>query len=242
MMQTNGRSPAILVESLSFSYLERFHALRDLNLRVQHGERVALIGPNGAGKSTLLLNLNGTLRGQGHIAINGVALSRSTVGQIRALVGLVFQSPDDQLFSPTVYDDVAYGPLYMGLPKEEIDRRVRDALEAVRMTGYEERMPHQLSMGQRKRVSIATVLSMDPAILALDEPTAALDPRARRTLIRLLLSLPQTLLIATHDLSFVREVASRTIVLDEGRIVADGETEGLLSDTALLDAHGLEIY
>lgn len=154
-------------------------------------------------------------------------------------MGLVFENPDDQLFSPTVFDDVAFGPLYMGLPKEEVIERARQALEQVGMAGFQERLPHHLSMGQKKRIAIATVLSMNPAILALDEPTATLDPRARRELIHLLRELPQTMIVSTHDIPMVRVLFPRTVVMDDGLIVADGETNTILSDVGLLDAHGL---
>jgi energy-coupling factor transporter ATP-binding protein EcfA2 len=157
-------------------------------------------------------------------------------------VGLVFEHPDDQLFSPTVLDDVAYGPLYMGLPKDEVLHRARWALEQVGMAGFEERMPHRLSLGQKKRVAIATVLSMRTPILALDEPTSSLAPSARRELIHLLRELPQTMIVSTHDIPMVRELFPRTVVMDEGRVVADGDTQIILSDVALLEAHGLEVF
>jgi cobalt/nickel transport system ATP-binding protein len=228
------------VSHLSFSYPDGLPALQDVSLRIAPGEKVALVGPNGAGKSTLLLHLNGILKGQGEIMVCGMALSEATLGRIRAAVGLVFQDPDDQLFSPTVLEDVAYGPLYLGLPEDEVRRRVSAALQAVGMAGKEGRVSHHLSNGEKKRVAIATVLAMEPEILVLDEPTAGLDPRARRGLIRLLAELPQTMLVSTHDLRMVAELFPRTAVLDQGRMVADGSTEQLLSDAAFLAAHGLE--
>jgi cobalt/nickel transport system ATP-binding protein len=155
-------------------------------------------------------------------------------------VGIVFQDPDDQLFSPTVFDDVAFGPLHMGIPEAEIHARVERALASVGMAGFERRLPHHLSLGQRKRVAIATVLSMDPSVLVLDEPSAGLDPRGRRELIRLLLTLPQTMLVSTHDMRLVAEVFPRVVVMDDGRVVADGPTDEVLADDALLEAHGLE--
>jgi energy-coupling factor transporter ATP-binding protein EcfA2 len=155
-------------------------------------------------------------------------------------VGLVFQNPDDQLFSPTVFEDVAFGPLHMGLPMEEVEARVKSALEAVRMSGFRDRLSHHLSVGEKKRIAIATVLSMDPQILILDEPSAGLDPRARRTLINLLRDLPITMLVSTHDMRLVQELFPRTIVMDEGLIVADGKTKDILQDEQLLTAHGLE--
>jgi len=235
----SGVQAAIEITDLHFTYPDGVKALRGVNLTVGVGEKVALLGPNGAGKSTLLLHLNGILRGKGEIRIMGQPLRDDNLRQIRAQVGLVFEHPDDQLFSPTVLDDVAYGPLYMGLPREEVLRRARRALELVGMAGFEERTPHRLSLGQKKRVAIATVLSMEPPILALDEPTASLAPAARRELIRLLRELPQTMIVSTHDIPMVRELFPRTIIIDEGRIVADGDTQAILADAALLDAHGL---
>lgn len=233
---------AVETVDLHFTYPDGVEALRGVSLTVGAGEKVALLGPNGAGKSTFLLHLNGILRGRGEVRILGVPLTDATVRQIRARVGLVFDQPDDQLFSPTVLDDVAYGPLYLGLPKEEVLERARRALEAVGMAGFEDRMPHHLSLGQKKRVAIATVLSMDPAVLVLDEPTASLSPAARRELIRLLQSLPQTMIASTHDIPLVREVFPRTVIMDQGRIAADGPTEEILSDPDLLAAHGLEAF
>jgi len=159
---------------------------------------------------------------------------------VRSQVGLVFQSPEDQLFSPTVFDDVAFGPLYQGLPAEEVQQRVDEALAAVHMGEYKKRVSHHLSVGEKKRIAIATVLSMRPEVLALDEPTAGLDPRARRSLIRLLDELPLTMLVSTHDMRMVGEILPRMIIMDEGRIVADGPTDTLMNDTTLLEAHGLE--
>ncbi len=231
---------SIEVHHLSFSYPDGHPALRDVSLIIQPCEKVALVGPNGAGKSTLILHLNGILNGQGELCVAGLPVIKENLGKVRARVGLVFQSPDDQLFSPTVYEDIAFGPRYQGLPENEVKTRVDEALEVVHMQDYARRVSHHLSMGEKKRIAIATVLSMKPEVLVLDEPTAGLDPRARRSLIRLLDDLPLTMLVSTHDMQMVKELFPRMVIMDHGEIVADGDTLSLLDDTALLDAHGLE--
>ena len=231
---------SIDVRHLSFSYPDGHPALEDVSFRIAPGEKVALVGPNGAGKSTLLLHLNGILSGQGELIICGHILSQATLGPIRAAVGMVFQDPDDQLFSPTVLEDVAFGPIYMGLSESQIRLRVTTALGSVGMSGQESRVSHHLSNGEKKRVAIASVLAMQPEVLVLDEPTAGLDPRGRRNLIRLLRDLPQTMLVSSHDLQMVAELLPRTILLDRGRVFADGSTAALLADPHLLEAHGLE--
>ncbi len=230
----------IHVRDLRFSYPDGHVALRGVTLHIAPGEKVALVGPNGAGKSTLLLHLNGILRGQGQVLVCGKPVNKENLAAIRAAVGLVFQDPDDQLFSPTVFEDVSFGPLYMGLPQAEIEARVRRALQAVGMAGMEDRVSHHLSNGEKKRVAIACVLAMEPEILVLDEPTSGLDPRARRALIELLRRLPQTMLVSTHDLRMVAELFPRVVVIDGGCVVADGPTAQLLRDHQLLEAHGLE--
>jgi energy-coupling factor transporter ATP-binding protein EcfA2 len=213
--------------------------LHEICLKVMPGEKIALVGANGAGKSTLLLHLNGIFEGNGQIVISGMEVKKGNLGQIRALVGVVFQNPDDQLFSPTVYDDVAYGPIYQGIDQRTVHEKVDQALSAVHMTEYATRNPNHLSGGEKKRIAIATVLSMQPQILVFDEPTSGLDPRARRELIELLRELPQTMLIATHDLGLVEDLTPRTIMLNQGRIVADGPTAAILGDVGLLLTHGL---
>jgi cobalt/nickel transport system ATP-binding protein len=228
------------VRDLHFSYPDGHSALHGVSLKLCEGDKVALVGPNGAGKSTLMLHLNGILGGRGEIEIGGQRITRDNLPVIRSMVGLVFQNPDDQLFSPTVFEDVAFGPLHMGLPEAEVRVRVDSALEAVRMTSYKDRLSHHLSVGEKKRIAIATVLSMKPSLLVLDEPSAGLDPRARRTLINLLRELPITMLVSTHDMRLVQELFPRTIVMDEGQVVADGLTMEILEDEELLNAHGLE--
>jgi len=231
---------SIEVEHLTFQYPDGLQALSDVSLNITPGEKTALVGPNGAGKSTLILHLNGILTGNGSVKVCGLQVHPDNLKRVRAQVGMVFQSPEDQLFSPTVYDDVAFGPLYQGLPEQEVHTRVDQALAAVAMSAYKERVSHHLSMGEKKRIAIATVLSMQPEVLVLDEPTAGLDPRSRRGLINLLRQLPLTMLVSTHDILMVRELFPRMVIMDQGRIVADGPTETLLEDAALLEAHGLE--
>ncbi len=231
---------SIEIDNLSFTYPDGHSALRRVSLHIQPCEKVALVGPNGAGKSTLILHLNGILTGQGSLCIAGLPVSKENIAKIRSRVGLVFQNPDDQLFSPTVYEDVAFGPLHQGLPLEEMRLRVKEALAVVNMSDYVQRVSHHLSAGEKKRIAIATVLSMKPEILVLDEPTAGLDPRARRSLIRLLDELPMTMLVSSHDMHMVQEIFPRMIIMDDGQVVADGPTDQLMQDEALLNAHGLE--
>jgi cobalt/nickel transport system ATP-binding protein len=230
----------LTVDRLNFCYPDGMQALCDVSFCLTKGEKAALVGPNGAGKSTLMLNLNGILAtSEGTIEIGGLRVTRENLPAIRARTGLVFQNPDDQLFSPTVFEDVAFGPLHMGLPEGEIRRRVERALSMVGMERYVGRLSHHLSVGEKKRIAIATVLSMDPDILVLDEPTAGLDPRARRALISLLRDLPITMLVSTHDMAMVPELFDRMIVMDEGRIVANGEVNELMQDQEFLEQHGL---
>jgi cobalt/nickel transport system ATP-binding protein len=229
------------IKGLSFRYPDGLEALHDITLSVVAGEKVAFVGANGAGKSTLLLHLNGILNGEGEVVVCSRPVNSKNLNAVRASVGLVFQDPDDQLFSPTVVEDVAFGPLYMGLPGEEVRSRAEMALEQVGMTGMADRAPHKMSLGEKKRAAMATVLAMKPEILALDEPTSALDARSRRRIINILKSLPQTVIIATHDMALVSEIASRTIVLDQGKVVADLVTDEILRKKSFLEEHGLEI-
>jgi cobalt/nickel transport system ATP-binding protein len=233
--------PILEVNDLHFSYPDGQQALRGTSLALQPGEKAALVGPNGSGKSTLMLNIIGILNGSGEIHVAGISRTEDNLPLIRSRVGLVFQNPDDQLFSPTVYEDVAFGPLHMGYNEEETHQRVQSALEMVNMSEFAQRLSYHLSVGEKKRVAIATVLSMEPDLIILDEPSAGLDPKARRALIELLRTLPQSLLVASHDLLMVQELLPRTIILDEGQVIADGETVSLLRDTSLLNQHGLEM-
>jgi cobalt/nickel transport system ATP-binding protein len=195
---------SIEVKNLFYTYPDGTLALHDVSFKIEPGEKVALVGPNGAGKSTLILHLNGILSGPGLVHVCGLDVVKENLGRVRSCVGLVFQSPDDQLFSPTVFDDVAFGPLYQGLPPSEVQARVDKALGDVHMQRYKQRVSHHLSMGEKKRIAIATVLSMQPEVLVLDEPTGGLDPRSRRSLIHLLEELPLTMLTSTHDMLMVR--------------------------------------
>jgi len=229
------------VRDLCFTYPDGTPALHDLSFQVAHGEAVGLIGGNGAGKSTLLQHLNGYLTPTaGEIRVGDVPLCPSTLPAIRRAVGMVFQDPDDQLFMPTVAEDVAFGPLNAGLPATEVERRVEAALQRVGAAHLRNRPPYKLSGGEKRAVAIATVLAMEPDILVMDEPSANLDPRGRRRLIALLESFTHTRLIATHDLELVVELCPRVILLDAGRVIADGPTPTVLNDEPLLLAHGLE--
>lgn len=230
---------AVRTDRLCFTYPDGQQALTNINLTVNVGESVALIGPNGAGKSTLLLHLNGVLHMNGAVKIFSQPVSDSNLRWVRSKVGLIFQNPDDQLFSPTVFDDVAFGPLNMGLSETEVRERVARALDWVGMAGYERRSPHHLSIGEKKRIAIATILSMSPEMLLIDEPTSNLDPRSKWSLISLLKGLPLTKIVATHDLELVSTLCSRTVVMDNGRVVADGATGDILANRELLTAHGL---
>lgn len=231
----------ISVVDLEFAYPDGTRALDGVSFEVSHGESIALAGANGAGKSTLLAHLNGLLHAQhGNVRIGGAPVTSSTLSDVRKTVGMVFQDPDDQLFMPTVEQDVAFGPLNLGLPAEDVEARVVDALERVGALALRERPPYRLSGGQKRAAAIATVLAMEPSILVMDEPTSGLDPRARRRLIGLLRSFEHTKIIATHDLDMAVEVCERTIVLSGGTVVADGPTLEVFADEPRLGDWGLE--
>jgi cobalt/nickel transport system ATP-binding protein len=230
------------VNGLAFAYPDGHQALYGVNLAIQRGERVALLGPNGAGKTTLVLHLNGILTpGLGSVRVDGLEVAKDNLREIRRRVGIVFQDPDDQLFMPTVRDDVAFGPANLGVTGAELDARVAEALAMVGMVEYANRPPHHLSFGQRRRVAVATVLAMEPSILVLDEPSSNLDPASRRELAQILQSLDVTVLMVTHDLPYALELCERSVVIDDGSIVADGKTRDILRDEALMRAHRLEL-
>ena len=234
-------APAIEIRDLSFAYPDGTEALRGISLRVEPGEAVALVGGNGAGKSTLLMQLTGSLPARlGEVRIAGTLLTRESAAKARRAVGMVFQDPDDQLFMPTVAEDVAFGPLNAGLPPDEVEARVTEALASVGMEHVRNRPPYRLSAGEKRAVAIATALAMSPDILLLDEPSSNLDPRGRRRLIELLRSFGHTRILATHDLELVVEVCTRVIVLGGGRVIADGPTREVLNDEELMLAHALE--
>jgi cobalt/nickel transport system ATP-binding protein len=253
--------PAVKMRNLAYRYPDGRLALRGVDLTIMPGEAVALVGPNGAGKSTLLLHLNGLLPGKERaqplhvhggagrssrasepsVWIDGLEVNARNAPEVRRRVGLVFQDPDDQLFSTSVIEDVAFGPLNLGMGRAEALRVARECLARVDLEEVADRAPHHLSFGERKRVCLAGVLACRPAMLVLDEPTANLDPRGRRRFIQLIRGLPATKLIATHDLELVLELCNRTVLLDAGRVVANGLTRNVLGDPNLLEAHGLEM-
>jgi cobalt/nickel transport system ATP-binding protein len=235
--------PTVVVDRVHYQYPDGPLALAEISFRLQPGESAAVVGPNGAGKTTLFLSLSGIISPQqGRIQIAGLDLSRPGDRKLwPSRAGIIFQNSDDQIFNTTVLDDVAFGPLNLGLPPEEVRLRVAESLRQVGLEGYEQRTPFHLSGGEKRRVAIAGVLAMKPQVLLLDEPSMFLDPRGRRELIKLLRSLPVTKIIASHDLEMIRETCERAIVLDAGRIVADGPTRTILGDAKLMEAHGLEV-
>ncbi len=227
------------VKDLTFRYPDGRLALDGINLSVYRGDTLALIGPNGAGKSTLIQHFNGILLSDGSIELMGRPVNRENLKWVRSRVGLVFQNPDDQLFSPTVFDDVAFGPINMGLARSEVEEMVSAALKMVGLEEFGQRSPHHLSVGEKKRVALATILSMNPEIMVIDEPTTNLDPRGKWSFTELLKSLPATKIIVTHDLEMVAELANRVVILDKGRLIADGPAQEILTRTGLLASHGL---
>jgi cobalt/nickel transport system ATP-binding protein len=238
-------SPSLDVSGLAYAYPDGNQALYGVNLQIQPGERVALLGPNGAGKTTLVMHLNGILAaGLGTVHVGGLAVNtedKDALREIRRRVGIVFQDPDDQLFMPTVREDVAFGPINMGVTGAELEAQVMQALELVGMADYADRPPHHLSFGQRRRVAVATVLAMKPEILVLDEPSSNLDPASRRELADILRDLDITLLMVTHDLPYALELCSRSVILSQGTIVADGKTIDILCNDSLMAENRLEL-
>jgi cobalt/nickel transport system ATP-binding protein len=235
-------TPVLDVRGLAYAYPDGHQALYGVDLHVHRGERVALLGPNGAGKTTLVLHLNGILTaGAGTVSVSGLPVAKQNLAEIRRRVGIVFQDPDDQLFMPTVRDDVAFGPANLGLRGDDLEQRVLASLEQVGMAEYVDRPPHHLSFGQRRRVAVATVLAMEPEILVLDEPSSNLDPASRRELAEILTSLDVTVLMVTHDLPYAFELCPRSVVLSDGAVVADGATYDVLTDHTLMSAHRLEL-
>ncbi len=227
------------IENLSYSYPDGQQALKDIDLSVYKGDSLALVGPNGAGKSTLILHFNGIIRSDGNVSFLGQPINDKNLKWVRSRVGLVFQNPDDQLFSPTVFDDVAFGPINMGYDEAQVRDAVAKALELVGMSGFEKRSPHHLSIGEKKRIAIATVLSMSPDVLVIDEPSASLDPKGKWDFIDFLKNLSWTKIIVSHDLELVETLCRRIVVMEKGSIVADGLTGEILSDRKLLVKYGL---
>lgn len=231
----------IEIENLSYSYPDKTPALKNVNFSVSRGETWAIIGPNGAGKSTLLLHFNGILKGVGRVKILGEMISKKNLKKVRSKVGMVFQDPNDQLFMSSVFDDVAFGLLNAGLEGEEVKRKVHEVLKNLELEGYKRKLPYHLSLGEMKKVSLATVLVLKPEILVLDEPTISLDPGTRRSFIEILKKIKKTKIIATHDLDLVYELCSKVILIDKGAVIAEGDSLAILNNKELLETHKLEI-
>lgn len=233
----------IEVKDLNFSYPDNTKALKNIYFSVFQGENLAIIGPNGAGKSTLLLQLNGVLRGEGTVSIFGETLSKDNIKSIRAKVGMVFQDPNDQLFMPTVFDDIAFGLLNLGMDRENIVFKVNQVISELGINAYQKKAPHHLSLGEKKKVSLATVLVLEPEILVFDEPTISLDPGSRRIFMELIKKIPKTKtkIIATHDIDLAWKLCPRVLLLDRGRVITEGNARDVLMDKELLEAHHLEV-
>jgi len=232
---------AVELKNFSYKYPDGTDALTGISLNIEHNQKVALIGPNGAGKSTLLLTMAGFVKGSGQVFIDGLELNGRNLKKIRMLLGSCLENPDDQLFMPTLFDDIAFGPLNMGLTAEDVKKRVADALQTVGLSGMADKAPHHLSAGQKRSAAIATILSMSPKIITLDEPDGSLDPANRKKLVNLLAGLPQTLIIATCNMDFAAAIADRAVLLNGGRIIADGEAKKIMSDAGLMTEHRLEV-
>jgi cobalt/nickel transport system ATP-binding protein len=231
---------AIEIINFSYGYPDGTAALSDITLSIEHGQKVVLIGPNGAGKSTLLLVMAGFIKGTGKVLVDGLEINRKNLKKIRASLGSCLENPDDQLFMPTLFDDVAFGPLNMDLEPDQVKARVAEALETVGLAKMADKAPHHLSAGQKRAAAIATVLAMQPKIITLDEPDGSLDPRNRNNLMKLLSSLSQTLIIATCNMTFAARLADRAVLIDKGRIMTDGDAQTIMSNSELMTEHGLE--
>ena len=232
---------AIEIENFTYQYPDGTTALSDITLSVEAGVRHVLIVPNGAGKSTLLLAMAGFVKGTGRVLVDGLEINRKNLKKVRTCLGCCLENPDDQLFMPTLFDDVAFGPLNMGLEAEQVKARVAEALQIVGLAGLGDKAPHHLSAGQKRVAAIATILSMAPKIITLDEPDGSLDPRNRNNLVKLLKGLPQTLIIATCNMNFAAALADRAVLLDKGRIIAGGDAKEIMSDSQMMTEHGLEV-
>jgi len=228
-------------DKVSYSYPNGKNALKNISFSVSRGEKIAVIGENGAGKSTLLFHINGIFKSEGIVETAGLEVCKKNLIEIRKKTGILFHDPDDQLFCPTVFEDIAFGPLNLGLPEEEIRKRIKESLGQVDLNGFEERSAHHLSYGEKKRIALASLFAMKPEILALDEPTSNLDPKTRKNLISILKNFEGTLIIAAHDLEAILELCERTILLSKGEIIKDGKTYDILSDEKLMNESNLEI-
>lgn len=234
-------SKAVEIDNFSYQYPDGTSALSEINLSIEHGQKVVLIGPNGAGKSTLLLAMAGFAKGHGRILVDGMVVEKKNLKKIRRTIGSCLENPDDQLFMPTLFDDVAFGPLNMGLNPDEIKKRVDDVLARVSLGEMADKGPHHLSAGQKRAAAIATILAMSPRIITLDEPDGSLDPANRNNLVKLLTGLSQTLIIATCNMNFASAVADRAVLVNDGQIIADGDATTIMSDADLMIKHGLEV-